>query len=42
MKGRKEEYSLPSPFILLLFCVAGHATAELDDSKEEHVVGKRS
>ncbi|XP_059709456.1 tissue factor pathway inhibitor isoform X3 [Haemorhous mexicanus] len=39
MKGRKEEYSLPSPFILLLFCVAGHSTAELDDSKEEHVVG---
>lgn len=40
MKGRKEEYSLPSPFILLLFCVVGHSTAELDDSQEEHVVAK--
>ncbi|XP_030920304.1 tissue factor pathway inhibitor isoform X1 [Geospiza fortis] len=39
MKGRKKGRSSPSPFILLLFCIARHATAELDDSKEEHVVG---
>ncbi|KAM7017154.1 tissue factor pathway inhibitor [Passerculus sandwichensis] len=39
MKGRKKGRSLPSPLILLLFCIAGHATAELDGSKEEHVVG---
>lgn len=39
MKGRKKRHSLPSPFVLLFFCIAGHATAELDDSQEEHVVG---
>ncbi|XP_058277335.1 tissue factor pathway inhibitor isoform X7 [Hirundo rustica] len=39
MKGRKKGHSLPSPFTLLFFCIAGHATAELDGSKEEHVVG---
>ncbi|XP_077037251.1 tissue factor pathway inhibitor isoform X2 [Agelaius phoeniceus] len=39
MKGRKKGRSSPSPFILLLFCIAEHATAELDGSKEEHVVG---
>ncbi|KAF2987364.1 hypothetical protein EK904_002402 [Melospiza melodia maxima] len=39
MKGRKKGRSSPSPLILLLFCIAGHATAELDGSKEEHVVG---
>ncbi|XP_066045621.1 tissue factor pathway inhibitor isoform X5 [Chamaea fasciata] len=39
MKGRKRGHSLPSPFIFLFFCIAGHATAELDGSKEEHVVG---
>ncbi|KAM4897954.1 tissue factor pathway inhibitor [Sylvia borin] len=37
MKGRKKGHSLPSPFILLFFCVTRHTTAELDDSKEEHV-----
>ncbi|XP_032921240.1 tissue factor pathway inhibitor isoform X3 [Catharus ustulatus] len=39
MKGRKKRRSLPSPFILLFFCAAGHVAAELDDSKEEHFVG---
>ncbi|KAL2302558.1 hypothetical protein Nmel_009987 [Mimus melanotis] len=39
MKGRRKRHSLPSPFMLLLFCIAGCAAAELDDSKEEHVVG---
>ncbi|KAL9848852.1 tissue factor pathway inhibitor isoform 8-T8 [Geothlypis trichas] len=39
MKGRKKGRSSPSPFILLLFCVTRHAAAELDGSKEEHVVG---
>ncbi|XP_072787709.1 tissue factor pathway inhibitor isoform X4 [Taeniopygia guttata] len=39
MKGRKEGHFLPSPFILLLFCIAGRTTAELDGSKEEHAVG---
>ncbi|XP_068052496.1 tissue factor pathway inhibitor isoform X4 [Anomalospiza imberbis] len=39
MKGRKEGHSLPPPFILLFFCIAGHATAELDGSKEELAVG---
>uniref|UniRef100_A0A803VVR2 Tissue factor pathway inhibitor n=2 Tax=Ficedula albicollis TaxID=59894 RepID=A0A803VVR2_FICAL len=39
MKGRNKGHSLSSPFMLLFFCIAGHTTAELDDSKEEHVVG---
>ncbi|XP_023786453.1 tissue factor pathway inhibitor-like isoform X4 [Cyanistes caeruleus] len=39
MKGRKRGHSLSSPFILLFFCIAGHATDELDGSEEEHVVG---
>ncbi|XP_064289853.1 tissue factor pathway inhibitor isoform X4 [Passer domesticus] len=39
MKGRKKGHSSSSPFILLLFCIAGHTTAELDGSKEEQVVG---
>ncbi|XP_062362721.1 tissue factor pathway inhibitor isoform X2 [Cinclus cinclus] len=39
MKGRKKGLSLPSPFMLLFFCITGRANAELDDSKEEHVVG---
>ncbi|XP_009075128.1 PREDICTED: tissue factor pathway inhibitor [Acanthisitta chloris] len=39
MKGRKKRCSLPSAFILLFFCITGHATTELDDSEEEDVVG---
>ncbi|XP_009466286.1 PREDICTED: tissue factor pathway inhibitor isoform X2 [Nipponia nippon] len=39
MKGRKKECSLPLTFILVFVCVTGHATADLDDDKEEDVLG---
>lgn len=41
MKGRKKGCALPLTFILLFVCIAGHATADLDDSEEEDVPGKR-
>lgn len=41
MKGRKKRCSLPLTFILLFVCITGHATADLDDSEEEEVLGKR-
>ncbi|KAM6079118.1 tissue factor pathway inhibitor isoform 3-T4 [Theristicus caerulescens] len=39
MKGRKKGCSLPLTFILLFVCVTGHATTDLDDDKEEDVLG---
>lgn len=41
MKGRKKGCALPLIVILLFVCIAGHATADLDDSEEEDVPGKR-
>ncbi|KFV07836.1 Tissue factor pathway inhibitor, partial [Pterocles gutturalis] len=38
MKGRKKGCSLPLTFILLI-CINGHATTDLDDSEEEDVLG---
>lgn len=41
MKGRKKGRSLPLMFILLFVCVTGRATTDLEDGKEEDVLGKR-
>ncbi|XP_054685261.1 tissue factor pathway inhibitor isoform X2 [Grus americana] len=38
-EGRKKGCSLPLTFILLLICITGHATTDLDDGEEEDVLG---